>query len=130
MTAIMASVVQNYRPQIRAALRYACGTDGRPTHTVDDVIEMVETDLAQCWPGPRSVIITEVIDRPRRRVLHFFLAGGVMRELEAMTPLILEWGVTQGCDSASLIGRKGWERSFLARTGWSRNDSILMEKML
>lgn len=130
MTAIMASLAEQYREQIGDALAYACGADGVPTHTPDDVIRMVDDGRAQCWPGPRSVIITEIIDHPQRRVLHFFLAGGVMRELEAMTPLILAWGRSQGCDAASLIGRKGWHRSFLARTGWKLNESILMEKML
>lgn len=130
MTAVMASVAEQYRQQIGDALAYACGADGVPTHTVDDVLAMIADGHAQCWPGPTSVIVTEIIDHPRRRVLHFFLTGGVMRELEAMTPLVLAWGKQQGCDVASLIGRPGWHRSFLARSGWATNPSILMEKIL
>ena len=62
--------------------------------------------------------------------LHFFLAGGVMAELEAMTPIILEWGVAHGCTKARLVGRKGWARSFLMDSGWHDTGLVILEKRI
>jgi hypothetical protein len=103
-----------HRSQIEAALAYAGGT-----HTFEDIQAGVEAGSLQYWPGPRSVVITEIIQYPRSRALNFFLAGGELPELEAMYPLIEEWGRAQGCTVAVMSGRKGWERSFLTRKeGW------------
>jgi hypothetical protein len=117
--------VAAYRRQIEAALQYTGGT-----HTFDDVCVAVEAGRLQFWPGPRSVIITEILEDPQCRTLNFFLAGGSLVELEAMAPGILEWGKAQGCTRAVMLGRKGWERSFLTRTGWTLPDMVVLEKVL
>lgn len=83
-----------------------------------DVVAAIDAGAMQFWPGTNSAIVTEIGVYPRCKVLHFFLAGGNAAELEAMTPFVLAWGRTQGCTKATLAGRKGWERSFLTRTGW------------
>ena len=106
--------VSRYRPQIEAALVYADAT-----HAYDDVARMIAAGELQLWPGPASCIVTEVIRFPRKTVLNFFLAGGTLRELEAMAPLVCAWGKTQGCDAATFTGRKGWARTFLTRQGWT-----------
>src|SRR3546814_5288752 len=54
-----------------AALSFSGGT-----HTYDDVVEGVNTGRYVFWPGPNSAVITEIIEYPRQRTLHFFLAGG------------------------------------------------------
>jgi hypothetical protein len=114
--------VDSYRPQIEAAL-----SKGGGTHSFDDVAAMIEDGRAQFWPGPRSVIITQIIDYPRKKVIHVFLAGGVMAEIQKMTPVIEEWAKAQGCSGATIIGRAGWQRSFLTHLGW-KSTAVLMEK--
>lgn len=116
--------IDNYRTYIEDALAYAGGT-----HTFEDIRDAVTAGTLQFWPGVTSAIVTEVIDTPRKRSLHFFLAGGNLAELEAMTPGILDWGREQGCTVAGLTGRRGWERTFLARTGWVPT-LVLFEKPL
>jgi hypothetical protein len=103
-----------YRSQIEAALVYADAT-----HTYDDVARLIAAGELQAWPGPASVIVTELVEYPRKTVLNFFLAGGNLRELRAMAPLICEWGKAHGATHATFTGRKGWERSFITREqGW------------
>lgn len=114
-----------YRPLIEAALVYEGGA-----HTVDDVMEAVAKGEADAWYGPQSIVITQIDEQPRRKILHFFLAAGRMEELEAMTPGILHWGEEQGCTVARLVGRKGWTRSFLTRTGWTDTQHVIMEKAI
>lgn len=107
------------RPHIEAALTYAGGT-----HLYEDIAEMVADGRLQFWPGPHSAIVTEIIEYPRCRSLHFFLAGGRIEELRLMLPPILAWGKAHGCSHATLTGRKGWTRSFLVDEGW--HDSLVM----
>lgn len=116
---------QRFRPHIEAALSY-----GDDTHTFADVQEMVAAGRAVFWPGPASCIVTETVLDPRRKSLHFFLAAGKRSELEIMTPYILEFGRQEGCTHATLVGRKGWQRSFLARTGWEVSPVVYMTKTL
>lgn len=113
----------DYRPQIEAALAYAGWS-----HTFEDVVEAVEAGEAQAWYGPQSIVITQLDEAPRKKILHFFLAGGDIHELEAMTPGILRWGEAQGCTVARLVGRRGWTRGFLTRTGWTDTQLVVMEK--
>lgn len=114
-----------HREQIEAALGYAQGT-----HTFEDIQAAVEAGSLQYWPGVRSVIVTEIIQYPRAKALHFFLAGGDIDELEEMYPLVEEWGRSQGCTVASMAGRAGWSRSFLTRKeGWTPT-AVLFSKDL
>lgn len=104
-----------YKRHIEAALAYA-----GDTHRYDDVLELIAAGNVQCFPGPASVVITEICSYPRRKTLNIWLAGGNLREIEAMEPMILEWGRAQGCDTATFTGRRGWARTFLTRkAGWS-----------
>lgn len=113
-----------YRDYIERALKHADGS-----HTFDDVRDLVESGRLQFWPGPSSVVITEIIEYPRYKVLNFFLAGGNLVELEAMYPKIEEWGRSVGCDRAALTGRKGWERSFLTqKEGWQPRLEVFEKK--
>lgn len=112
------------RPHIEAALSYSGGT-----HTFDDVVKGVSTGKFVFWPGVNSAIITEIIEYPRQRTLHFFLAGGNMAELEVMLPGILNWGREQGCTTASLTGREGWARSFLKREGWNKKLIVMTKEL-
>lgn len=80
---------------------------------------MVAADECQAWSGPASVVITEIVVHPRKRVLNIFLAGGNLPEIEAMTPLILEWGKSRGCVAATFTGRRGWGRTYLTKQGWT-----------
>ena len=112
------------RKYLEAALEHAGGT-----HTIDDVRAGIEDGRLQLWPGVHSAIVTELLQHPRQRILHFFLAGGSLEELQAMTPPILDWGRTQGCSRAALFGRPGWSRSFLTKEGW-RPTAVVMEKVL
>lgn len=90
---------------------------------------MLERGDARIWDGPHSCIVTEIIDSPGKRFLNFFLAAGRMRELVAMTPLVLEWGKLNGCTHALMTGRPGWARTKLLRD-WHKHDAIIMEKAL
>lgn len=110
------------RPHLEPALDYAGNT-----HTWDDIAQGVLSNRYQLWYSQNSSIITEIIDYPRLRDLHFFLVGGDMEELRAMRGPIEEWGKEQGCSRVSCAGRKGWARSFLKDEGYNV-DWVVMTK--
>jgi hypothetical protein len=102
-----------HRRYIEEALQYSGGT-----HLFEDIVAGVAAGTLQFWPGRSSAVVTEILDTPRKKILHFFLAGGTLSELETMLPSILDWGKAQGCTKTTLVGRKGWERTFITRQGW------------
>lgn len=106
---------------ITRALAYTGGT-----HGPEDIDGGVREGRFQRWDGEDSSIVTEILQSPRRKTLHFFLAAGNMTELRGMVPPIMEWGKQQGCTKASFIGRLGWMRSFVREFGF-RSTGLLME---
>lgn len=119
----MNTELPHYRPLVESALEYA-GWD----YTFEDVAEAVEAGEAQFWPGPNSVIITQLDEKPRKKVLVFWLAAGNTTELKAMVPLVIAWGKEEGCALARMVGRRGWKRSFLMEQGWEDTHYVVLEK--
>lgn len=109
--------LSRYKRYIDSALAFNGGT-----HTFEDVADMIAAGTAMLWTGPASVCVTEIIEYPQKKVLNIFLAGGdapgVLPEMEKILPIILDWAKGQGCQQAIFTGRKGWEKTFLARCGW------------
>jgi hypothetical protein len=104
--------LEQYREGLEKALQY-----GEETCTFDTIASGVNDRTAQYWPvSERSVIVTQKDGTD----WHFWLAAGNIAELQAATPLILEEGRVQGCNRATLVGRRGWLRSFLTGTGWTQ----------
>lgn len=112
--------LHEYRKQIEAALAYSGGT-----HTFEDVAQSIVAGHMQAWVNGGSIAVTEIVNYPRKKVLHGFLAGGKMREIMEMVPSATEWGRQNGCSSFTLAGRKGWQRVF-GRMGW-HTAFIVME---
>lgn len=115
-----------YRHLIERALKHCGGT-----HQFEDVEQMVNEGRAVFWPlSDDSVVITEIVEHPRKRVLHIFLAAGKLEEIQNAAPFILEWGRFQRCTAASIVGRPGWKRTFLKATGWTDTGWATMTREL
>lgn len=108
---------------IARALEYA------GTHTVEDIELGIAEGRFQYWGNKECGIVTELLQTPLRKTLHFFLAGGHLEGLRAMTPAILSWGREQGCTHATFVGRFGWLRSFVRDFGF-REAATVMEMRL
>lgn len=110
---------------LERALAYSGGS-----HTPADIEAAVERGELQRWDGEASSIITEIKQTPQQRLLLYFLAGGDMTELRAMSIGINEWGRSVGCVKAQIVGRLGWARSPLTREDGWRQTAVLLEKEL
>ena len=116
--------LERLRHHVEAALEYSGGT-----HDFEDVVQMVEGHRLQLWPAKDSVVLTEIIDYPRLKNLHYFLAGGDLDELSRMRPLIESWGKSIGCTRVTLAGRRGWAKTFLKDEGYSPQWSVLAKEL-
>lgn len=114
--------IEDYRVLIESAL-----AEGYNTHTFEDVEQMCDEGRLQFWPGVDSVILTEIVDYPRRRVLNVFAAAGNLAEIRAMIPVLQKWAISKDCSLAVFAGRAGWERTFLTADGWKARAWMVKE---
>lgn len=102
----------------------------RDSHSIEDIERGIEAGELQFWPGKLSAAIGEVCEYPKLRVYHIFLAGGSMTELKNMLIDGEEWARRIGCQRMRIIGRPGWTRTFLAKTGYEPTGQVILEKEL
>lgn len=81
------------------------------SHSLRDVWTGVATGEFHFWPGRRSAAVGELVEHPRRRDYHVWLAGGDLRELIEMERSASAFAHALGCDRITLHGRKGWARA-------------------
>ena len=93
---------------IEDALVYSHGT-----FTIESIFEDLMNGHLMLWPGENSAVVTQIVDYPGKKVLHIFLAGGNLEELQPMYEQIEEYAKSIGCEAVTLTGRPGWARSFL-----------------
>lgn len=118
------NTIAEARSHIEAALQHSGGT-----HSFEDIVAGVTVGVMQFWPGPNSAIVTEIQEYPQKRVLHYFLAGGNLAELQRMLPTIEAWGREHGCTMATLAGRMGWQRTFLQHEGWTARLVVMSKEL-
>ena len=97
-----------FNDQIREWLQPALDRGG--THAIEDIEKEVATGHMQLWVGERGAAVTQILDFPRKKVLHVFLAGGEMDQITDFQESAWIWGQSQGCTAMTLSGRLGWKR--------------------
>jgi len=99
---------------------------GNNSHSFEDIIQGVAQGRYQFWQNDTCCVVTEVIDYPKRRVLHLFLAAGSMDGIRELEPEAVEWAKSIGCTALTLAGRIGWTKR-LKSDGWDYSLAM-MEK--
>ena len=111
------------REWIEAALAYSGGT-----HEYEDIVEGIHALRYQFWPAEKGCAVTEVIEYPRKKVFHVFLAGGEMDQIVDMESSAAIFAKHNGCQGMSLAGRKGWSK-VLKEHGWSEAFTTLAKEL-
>ena len=107
------TVIDDCREWIEAALEYSGGF-----YEFEDIKSEIIAGNMQLWPAPHGCLVTQILDFPRKRVLHVFLGGGKLEQLAEMHSDVIAWAQAHGCDCATIAGRAGWERAF-RDIGWT-----------
>ena len=87
------------------------------THTYDDLVGMILHGRVKFWALENSFALTEVVEYPRLKCYHIFLAGGRLDEFVKATPQVVAEAKRLGCTRLTQTGRKGFERA-LRSAGW------------
>ena len=120
-----AETLDRFAAELERALYYTGGT-----HDLDDLKAAAEAGEIQVWPGINSVMLTKIVDSPRKRELVFFLAAGQMAEIKRLYHVVIDYGRDQGCERAVFVGRKGWDRSFLTKDeGWRPTHMVFSKEL-
>jgi hypothetical protein len=114
---------QRCRPWIEAALAYTGGT-----HGIEDIEREIRSGRMALIPRERSAFVVELIDYPRLRALHIFLAGGDLSELKAFDPHLDEIARSLGCSRVTIAGRTGFARA-LKDLGYQEKWTVLAKEI-
>ena len=100
----------------------------------DDVLELLRDGGMQLWamvtadgePEVVAVLVTEIIDYPRKRVLDLALMGGARMDLWlSALPVLEQWAAQQGIHQLQIHGRRGWARA----TGYPERGAVLVKEI-
>jgi hypothetical protein len=112
------------RPYIEAALTYAGGT-----HELSDIEAGIQSGRFGLYPLANAALIAEIIEYPRLRALHIFLAGGDLEELKFFTDRVLPNVAREfGCSRITIAGRKGFAR-VLRDIGFQERWTVLSKEV-
>lgn len=101
---------------------------GGNTHTPVDLADAVREGRMQAWQNGQSVVITEVLGFPQRKILNVFLAVGTLEDVMPIQPQLEAFGREHGCFCIKMQGRKGWSK-VLPNYGWQQS-SVTFERLL
>lgn len=102
---------------------------GGDTLTMEQVRERVQSGQYWFWPAASAAAITQVILGPKKE-FNVLLAGGDMETLEQMLVSMEQAARQIGCALITVLGRRGWERTFLCQTAGYRPVATLYGKLL
>ena len=95
-------------------------------YALEDIENGIENGQFQLWPASESIMITEVVTYPQKRIMNLLFCGGDVEELLAMLPEFERFATYFGCSRLYGGGRKGWQR-FLKRHGFVEEHMIRKE---
>jgi hypothetical protein len=96
-------------PWLQAALDRSA--DG---YSIGDALAEVMAGRATFWPGPHAAMVTEKWNGPHGAEANVWIAGGSLRALLGMAPLVEARLKDTGHVAVSIIGRPGWARALKA----------------
>lgn len=84
-------------------------------YSIGDALAEVMAGRATFWPGPQAAMVTEKWNGPQGAEANVWIAGGCLRALLSMAPLVEGRLKDTGYVAVSIIGRPGWARALKAR---------------
>ncbi len=118
------SVWNRAETKIKRALKHA-----GDTHTIDDLKNLISSNKAQLWQvNERTLIITEIIQYPQKKVLNIFIAAGDLQPLLAAIPDLVEYARQNDCAWLQATGRHGWQKKVPNWRSGARSYKMEIEK--
>jgi len=115
----LASSLLTWQEKIEEALRRAGNT-----HSFNDIAQEVIVGAAHFYDYGDCCILMKVIQFPRFKNYHCFIACGNMESLMQKQEDIRKVAKELGCKEMTINGRPGWSR-VLKENGWTHRLSLL-----
>lgn len=96
--------------------------------TWDDLVKGFDRGDFLLWEHPEGCMVSEFITSPRHKVMHVFAAGGSLKAIDELLPVVEAFGKAMGCDSGGATGRKGWAR-YLKKYGYRPADAAVQKEL-
>lgn len=96
-------------------------------YDMDDIYHAIICHDFQFWTTENSALITQVQYYPKKLVLHLFLAAGNLDELEELYLEAEAYARKEGCSYITILGRQGWEKSFLTK---NHNFKVICSELM
>jgi hypothetical protein len=113
---VFAQLWEHYSPLLIKSLnRCADGTWG-----IDDVKQAVMDGQMQFWHTDGAVVVTEILEFPRKKALNCWLVGGTIPDLAKLYDSLEAFAKANGCYAMYASGRKGWHK-VLDAYGWHQD---------
>jgi hypothetical protein len=88
---------------------------GGNTHTREDIAEGIKSGRYQYWGDADCCLVTEIVEYPRKKTLHLFIAAGDLNKLlEDYLPRVKHFAKENGCSALTSVSRKGFLKRFPA----------------
>lgn len=92
-------------------------------YDVEDIINRVNDGTMQSWQSGQSVVVTEVLSFPRKKIVNVVLVAGNIEEIMALQDEVAAWAKEIGCSKMITSGRRGLS-TVLPKYGWSNGRCI------
>ena len=102
--------------------------DMRHTHTLDDVLHLIDTGLMQSFAVNESWAVTSITVFPRKSVLEVFMVVGDDADMPELEDKVQEFARSLGVTLIRAYGREGWARRAEAR-GWKVGPRIYVKEL-
>ncbi len=99
------------------------------THTLEDVLTLIETGHMQSFSDDDTWVVTHVIQFPQKRVLEIFLVVGTMEGALALEPKVFEFAKQVNVDLVRAYGRDGWMGEMKKQDGWRAGIRIFFKEV-
>lgn len=98
------------------------------THSVDDIMALIDTGEMQSFSDGDTWVVTQILDFPRKRVLDLFLVVGELKGLRGLYNRVMEHAENEGCDLVRGFGRHGWE-PYAKWNGFVNGQQIFVKEL-
>ena len=95
----------------------------------EDIAQAVAEGRMQAWTRNDSLVVTEVIMRPKANAINIVLAAGLLEDVLALQADMMAFGREHGCKVMRMEGRRGWAK-ILPREGWKQDNKVIFERAL
>ena len=118
-TLSMCHAMLHWRDGIEKALEYSGGA-----WSFDDACAAAISGRAHVYAGEDYFIMMEIVDHPRKRTYHGFIACGDLQAIRAQQDRIMKIAKELMCTELTMNARLGWGRA-LKDLGWKHRFTTI-----